>query len=178
MKHQGVKMTVTLFVICVVVAAAMAAVNGITAPIIAENDARQLNESLRAVLEAADTFEKQDTAGEDEVYVAKAAGEKAGVCVVCTVSGYGGDVKVLTGILPDGTVSGVQILSHSETAGLGANAAKPDFLNQYSGKTAGISVEKNSPGENGIQAISGATITSKAVTEAVNKALETAQAYL
>ena len=62
----------------------------------------------------------------------------------------------------------------SETAGLGANASKDSFLGQFVGKISGITVTKNAPAENEIKALTGATITSNAVTAAVNAAIEAA----
>ena len=176
MKNESLKMIVTLLVICVLIAGGMSVVNGITAPIIAQNDVEKLNSSLALVLDA-DTFTETDAEENVQVYLAKKGGEQVGVCVVCTETGYGGDVKVLVGVKADSTVTGVQILSHSETAGLGANAEKESFRTQYIGKTSGVSVVKNSPKDNEIQAISGATITSNAVTRAVNRAIEIAAQY-
>ena len=69
-------------------------------------------------------------------------------------------------------MTAIDILEHSETPGLGANSTKDEFKKRFKGKQAGIEVVKNSPKDNDIQAISGATITSKAVTRAVNAAIE------
>ena len=87
-------------------------------------------------------------------------------------SGYGGDIQITVGIASDGTVSGVSILSISETAGLGMKAAEPAFYEQYHGKqTEKFVVSKDGGEGEPIDALSGATITSRAVTEAVNAAL-------
>jgi len=87
--------------------------------------------------------------------------------------GYGGAVKVSVGITSEGQVNGSACLSISETAGLGMNATKPKFYEQYAGKTVeSFNVVKvPSSNDNDINAISGATITSRAVTAAVNAAL-------
>lgn len=87
--------------------------------------------------------------------------------------GYGGNVSVSVGIQSDGTVLGIAFLSLSETAGLGMNAQNPAFKDQFKGKTAeSLSVTKSgSAGDSEIDALSGATITSEAVTNAVNAAL-------
>ena len=73
----------------------------------------------------------------------------------------------------DGTVCGVELLSINDTAGLGMNATKSDFRDQFIGLVNGIKVMKNSsdPDNNEITALTGATITSQAVTDAVNAAL-------
>lgn len=87
--------------------------------------------------------------------------------------GYGGTIYMTVGLNADGTVHGVEITELSETAGLGMNAkAKPEFLEQFKQLSGKIGVAKNNRGENEIQALTGATITSRAVTLGVNTAIE------
>ena len=87
--------------------------------------------------------------------------------------GYGGAVTVSVGIQSDGTVNGIEFLTLAETAGLGMNAQKPEWKGQFAGKKADVfSVTKDgASSDDQINAISGATITSKAVTGAVNAAV-------
>lgn len=92
------------------------------------------------------------------------------VMKITTPEGYGGDITISMGLRKDGTVTGVEMLSISETAGLGMKAKEPAFRNQYNDKQV-EEFEVTKIGESGeqmIDAISGATITSKAVTDAVN----------
>jgi len=94
----------------------------------------------------------------------------------CTSKGYGGDIPLTVGIQSDGTVSGYSVLSISETAGLGMKAKDdPNWGKQFAGKKAdAFSVVKDGSGSGDdakIDAISGATITSKAVTGAMNSCL-------
>lgn len=107
----------------------------------------------------------------DEVCEVK--GGEAGYIVTATdKEGYGGDIKITVGITSDGTVSGISILSISETAGLGMKATEPVFYEQYEGKQTDRFVVSKDGGEGEpIDALSGATITSRAVTGAVNAAL-------
>ncbi|BDF33837.1 electron transport complex subunit G [Lachnospiraceae bacterium] len=107
----------------------------------------------------------------DEVCEVK--GGEAGYIVTATdKEGYGGDIKITVGITSDGTVSGISILSISETAGLGMKATEPVFYEQYEGKqTDRFVVSKDGGDGEPIDALSGATITSRAVTGAVNAAL-------
>ena len=170
MKNNIFTMTLTLVIIAVVVSVAMSYVNGITAPLIEANNAKKLNDSLAMVIDA-DEFPVLEENEEYTIYKAVKGGEVVGYCVKNASSGYGGDITLLTGIDKDLKVTGVELLSHAETAGLGANATKPEFKEQYKGKTENMVVVKNSPKDNDIVAISGATITSKAVTEGVNKAI-------
>ena len=82
---------------------------------------------------------------------------------------------MMTGISSEGEITGVVVLSHSETPGLGANAEKEDFRNQYkqAAPESGIEIVKyQTPAEGQIEAMTGATITTKAVTQAVNQAVE------
>lgn len=110
-----------------------------------------------------------------EVAVAKDSSGKDMGYVVSTISkeGYGGDIKVSVGILQDGTVTGIEILSISETAGLGMKAAEPEFKNQFSDKKVEqfAYTKTSEKGDDKIDALSGATITTNAVTNAVNSSL-------
>ena len=86
---------------------------------------------------------------------------------------YGGTVQLSVGLDEEGTILGVELLSINDTPGLGMKAQEPEFKNQYIGKNAeSLSVKKGGgAGETEIDSISGATITSSAVTNAVNAAL-------
>lgn len=165
--------TAVLLVICILVSAALAGTNLLTRDRIAEAAAQKAEESRMVVLPGAETFEEKDGhyAGLD------GSGNAVGYVFETEGKGYGGTVKVMTGINTDGNITGVVILSHSETPGLGANAEKESFREQYKQPVAnlagGISVVKfQTPKEGEIQAMTGATITSTAVTNAVNAAIE------
>lgn len=110
----------------------------------------------------------------NEVVEAKTNGETIGYVVTTTTSeGYGGEIQISVGILTDGTVNGVAILSIGETAGLGMKATEEEFYGQYAGKNVELfSVTKTgASADNEIDALSGATITSNAMTKAVNSAV-------
>lgn len=163
-----------LTAICVIVTLLLAVTNALTADKIAENAESKAAESRFKVLEA-DSYSQLDENG--LVFEAvNENGESAGVVVVTYASGYGGQIQVMTGITSDGRVSGVNILEMNETPGLGAKAKESSFLAQYKG-SAGSDMSVTKDGGS-IDAISGATITSRAVTQAVNEALETARPYL
>ena len=92
---------------------------------------------------------------------------------VTSRNGYGGDIKFTVGFLLDGTVTGISYLSISETAGLGMEATNSDFIKEFIGKKGGsFVVNKDNSGNlpNEIDAISGATITTRAITQGVNAA--------
>lgn len=174
-----IKVGLILFVITAVSALVLAAVNSMTAPVIAENEAKKQSEAMRTVLPDAKEFSDENLFEGIEnkvvsaVYEAKDEnGETAGYAVMANPNGYGGAISMVVGINPDMSVSGIDIISQSETAGLGAKCVNDDFKSQFGGKTAGITVSKNGGGENSIDAISSATITSNAVTSGVNASIE------
>ena len=103
-----------------------------------------------------------------------ASGETLGYAFTITDSeGYGGDIQFTMGVQNDGTLNGISILSISETAGLGMKATTDDFKNQFKDKN----VEKftytktGASSDDEIDAISGATITTNAMTNGVNAGL-------
>ena len=168
---------VVLFAICLVTSVLLAVTNNVTAPLIEIRQQETANAAMSLVLPSAKEFGETQTIKKDGVEYTYNIGknEKGDVTgyVFTTVSkGYGGDVSVMTGINTDGTVSAIETLELNETAGLGMKAAEDDFKNMYKGKSDQITVIKNvEPQGNQVKAITGATITSNAVTEAVNIAL-------
>jgi len=177
-----IKLGPILFLIVSVSTLALSLVNFVTKDIIAQKNIQLQDNARKNVLSEADRFEllnktieKDDSIG--DIYTAYSGNDTVGYCISVSVNGYGGLIDMIVGINEDLSVSGVNIISMSETAGLGANAQKEEFLSQYKNKTSDIKVVKSSGSEsNSINAISGATITSKAVTGGVNKAIETAKA--
>ena len=93
--------------------------------------------------------------------------------IITTPEGYGGDITLSLGVKNDGTLNGIEILSIGETAGLGMNATKDDFKNQFKDKKAEeFKVTKTgAQSEDEIDALSGATITSRAMVGGVNAGL-------
>jgi electron transport complex protein RnfG len=100
------------------------------------------------------------------------AGNHVGYVIKTLPGGYGGPLEVIVGITLDGTINGVRVGNHQETPGLGAKAKTVEFYGQYDGLSVGSPVEvikvDVTSGNNEIKAISGATITSVAVTNGVN----------
>lgn len=175
---EVIKPAAILFVICVAVSAALAGTNLLTADRIARAAAQKAEESRMVVLPEAEAFQASED-GTHYMGLSKEAPEGVVVGYVFETEskGYGGTVKVMTGINTEGNITGVIVLSHSETPGLGANAEKESFREQYKQPVAnnanGIQVVKfQAPAEGEIQAMTGATITSTAVTNAVNLAIE------
>ena len=167
------RLTLTLFLITTVVAGLLGLVNYMTADTIAEQIAQKAENAMRQVLEA-DGYEPLDVPEDSAVTAAYRAGDK-GYVVRVAPNGFGGAIDMMVGVDVSGAVTGVAIVSQSETASLGANCTREDFRAQFAGKTGSLSVSKDG-GE--IEALTGATVTSRAVTEGVNTALEFVQEVL
>ena len=167
---------VSLFLICVVVTALLALTNAVTAPKIDALAVETQEASKKQVLSSAASFSEEKQVEKDGVSYTyydglTSDGSVVGYVFVTSAKGYGGDISVMVGVLGDGTVAGVNILSINETAGLGMNAKNQSFLDQFLGKSGEIGVAKNNPSDTEIQALTGATITSRAMATAVNTAL-------
>lgn len=176
--HSILKPGITLFVIAAIAAGILGYVNAITAEPIAQQVQIAKDNAMKNVFPSAESFEEAaDYSPADGAAVksySKAldtSGSLLGYAVTAASKGYGGDVTLMIGIDTQGVVTGVNVTGHSETPGLGANAANPAFSDQFAGKSGELAVVKTVPGDNEIQAITSATITSKAVTLAVNEAL-------
>ena len=178
------KLGLNLLIISAVAALLLALTNSVTASTIAQRNEQANAEARKLVLESAQDFEQVKDVKTDnskgvevsEIYEAKdASGNTVGYTLKVLPSGYGGTIELMVGIdSANGQVSGINIVSNSETAGLGAKATDPEFSDQYKGKPLEeLSVLKNgTPGDTEIKAISGATITSTAVTNGVDAAIE------
>ncbi len=95
-----------------------------------------------------------------------------GYCVEVKTAGFGGDIELMVGYLADGSILGVDVVSHSETPGLGSKSADKGYLSAYKGQTGVLSADED------IDMISGASVTSKAVLAGVNRATEALAATL
>jgi len=162
-----------LFTICAVAAILLALTNEVTADIVARGDTERAELEQREFFPEALKFESGKAGLNGALYDYTAAfdkgGELLGYSFVTNARGYGGDISLICAVEADGVIKDVKILSINETPGLGMRAADESFLSQYEGKKGKITL---SSGENGVDAISGATVTSRSITQAVNIALE------
>ena len=169
-----VKLTLTLLIISAVVACLLGLTNYITEEKIADINAQKTAASMQEVLPADSYTTVEYTGSEANVAAVHQAGD-AGFVVEVTPAGFGGAIDMVVGVSNDGTVTGVAIVKMSETSGLGANAATESYRSQYVGLSGTLAVTKDG-GE--IDALTGATITSRAVTDGVNAALRVAAELL
>ncbi len=157
-----VKPILVLTVICLFISAALAFTNQKTAPIIEEAERIKAEQARKEVLQDADSFTLVEITGApstvSEIYKAE---NGAGYVVVLTTKGYGGDIKLICGIDKDGKITDTNTLSQSETKGLGTKITQPEFRGQFNGKDSSLE---------GVEAISGATISSKPYINAIKDA--------
>lgn len=173
-----------LCAITAVSALLLSAVNSVTAPVIEKNETEKTQNAMENVMSDADFFVPIDFTPAEEyesvsgIYEAKQKPDKTiGWCVLASPNGYGGAVNMIVGVGSDMKVTGVDIVSQSETAGLGSKSTEPEFRGQFVGKGKIDKVVKSGAGENEIDAITSATITSKAVTKGVNEAIAASEHF-
>ena len=191
----------SLFAITLVAGALLAGVYAITKGPIAKAEQEARAQAYSAVFKNAAAFETDDAltaavknadealenAGfggaslSDALYVKDANGKTVGCVMTLGGNGYGGVINFTLGVTLDGKITGISILAHSETVGLGSKCTDESFYGQFADKpaTPTFTVVKGGAGEvDEIDAISGATVTSRAVTEAVNAGVWFAQEYM
>lgn len=164
--------TIALFLVALIATLALAVVNMITKDKIAEQDRAAAEEARQSVMKDATTFTEKKSGDITYYEATDGSGTLVGYVFTCAgdKKGYGGAVEVTVGVDPNGVVTGIVPGDLSnETPGLGQNASKDSFTKQFVGKSGTLAVSKDG-GE--IQALTSATITSRAVTSGVNKALE------
>ena len=161
-----------LFLLAAIAGLALGLTNMVTAGAIQEQQIKAAEAARKAVLPAAETFtEATAPEGMKDAFAGyDASGALVGKTGTIVTKGYGGEIEITVGIDRNGAVTGVSVggSSFAETAGLGARAKEPWFMEQFIGKAAPIAIAKDG-GE--IDAITSATITSRAVTNAVDDAV-------
>lgn len=174
--NEIVRLAAILFAFAAVTALLLGLVNGITAPRIAEISAENTRLAMNAVLPYDGDYVPVEYPGDDGTVTGVYQAGDEGYVVQLNVSGSQGMIEMVVGVKTDGTVSGVGITGHAETPGLGAIAAASTdagvaFREQFVGTTGNLTVNKDG---GTIDAITGSTVTSRAVTNGVNSAVEAA----
>lgn len=175
---------IVLTSISVIIAGILAVTNNFTAPVIAKNSEKATNDALSVVVPSALEFKivekDEESTNENDIYIAYSDdGKETGYAVSVSPLGFGGNIDIIVGFSLDKTITGVEIVNSSETPGLGSKASDKEFKEQFLDKKPPLNVVKNEKaGENTISAISGATITSKAVTSGINTAMTELNNYL
>ncbi len=167
---------IMLFIIALVCTALLAGTNMLTKDRIADLAVQASTEAKAAVMSDADSFSEEKTVnveGEDITYydALDESGAVIGYVFNTNAKSYGGDISCMVGVSIDtNKITGVKLTTINDTPGLGMKATAEDFLSQYIDREGNIGVNKNTSTDTEIKAITSATITSKAVTTAVNKA--------
>ena len=173
------KLAAILFAIVFVCSLLLALCNNLTEGRIQKLRIKEENEARVQVLSDAKEFKKVNASADVlEAYVGTDAdGNTVGFCFKVAPSGFGGKITMMVGVDTDCKVTGVKITDMAETPGLGAKASEEEWISQFKSKADEISVVKTGNAKDSeINAISGATITSKAVANGVNIALKQAKA--
>ncbi len=163
-----IKMALILMIICAVVSAVLGAVNMITAPVIADIAAAKTAAAYNEVLPSAGDYEPVDYTDGNVTAVAKCA---EGTVVEVSISGSQSMLALAIGVDNDGAITGVSVIDHGETPGLGAKSTEAEWRAQFVGQTSGLALDKKG-GE--VAPLTGATITSQAIVDACQIAIDTA----
>lgn len=182
MKNNFVKLSLVLFIISAVSAGALAFLNDFTKEIIAANDAKASMDPavIQAVMPGAtmfkdledkaiiDTIKSENAKFVDLKNAVDNSGNVLGYVVrtLSTIPGYGGDIEMFVGITPDGKISGLNVLAHQETSGLGSKVTEPQFKDQFVGKDATKEIT-----DGDYDALTGATKSSVSFSSGVNNAI-------
>lgn len=168
-----IKITLVLLLISSLTATLLAFVNNMTVDVIAKNTEAERNAAIVEIFSEMSSTESLSIDLPDTVNAAYSVldrdGGVIGYCVDANGYGYGSDpINILVGLGVDGKVVEVKIISHSETPGLGSKATLPDFLDQFKGRDGALKVKKDG---GDIDAVAGATVSSRAITAGVSAAL-------
>ncbi len=163
--------TVVLFIICLVISAALSVTYQATAPQIEKINKETADAARLEVLPEADSFtavEGDLPEGVSEYYIAD---NDSGVVVTTQTRSFGGTITVMVGIDSDGVITGVRVTDHSDTPGLGTKAHDPDYLTQYQGLTETENAD-NIKKDDQVDEVTGATVSSNAIYHCVNYAVD------
>jgi electron transport complex protein RnfG len=177
------KLTVVLTIICSAAATALALVYNLTKEPIAYQQRLKRLAAIRAVQPDYDNEPDKDfvdiktnhgakgNEGLTRFYITKKGSANTGVVFSVSAVGYGGPIGLMVGINPEGTISGIQILNHTETPGLGAKITEEKFVHQFNSKNLSNTnwALKKDGGE--LDQITGATISPRAVVNALHRGL-------
>ncbi|MBI4845469.1 MAG: RnfABCDGE type electron transport complex subunit G [Candidatus Omnitrophica bacterium] len=164
------KLIGVLLIIAAVCGLALALIYGQTSLIIEKQKQLALNESCKAVLPA-DNYRQMPENG--SFYEALNSESKiVGWCLKTQTKGYGGTIQLLVGVDQGKSITGIKVLEHNETPGLGSRMTEDSFLGQFKAKKLNNLELTKIKSEDKIQAIAGATISSRAVTEGVFRDIE------
>lgn len=175
--NATIKNAIILCVISLIAAFLLSFVNGITSDVIKQNIIKKQEVAFRQIFTEADSFDIVEIEEENPFDVSGAFTSLKnnvieGYLFNVSTTGYGGVINMVIGVNADGSIKGLQLIGHTETKGLGTSAEE-GFLSQYIDRNVeAFEVVSGTPSSDvQVEAISGATVSSKAVTAGVNNAL-------
>ncbi len=181
---EMLNLSIRLAVICAVAAVLLSQIASLTAEPIRLAEEKVAMEAVQSVLPVFDNAPGDDVVllnvnGEPrKFYVGKTGGAPSGVAFeASTQLGYSGEMVIMMGVTAQGMVNGVRVLKHAETPGLGANYDDGDLLTGwYKGRDIGSSWKVRNDGGD-LDVLTGATVTARALADAVQNGLKTFQQY-
>lgn len=173
--NSMLKIAMNLAITCFVAGAIIAGTFTLTHETAHSQTIKAKNDAMKELVKDADTFKPVD--GKDGWYSAVKGGKVIAYVVPAEGKGYGGSIQMLAAVGSDGKAIDYKVLKHAETPGLGDRMVEPKFRNQFAGKEAKDMEVVKVPTDKNIQAMTGATISSRAVTKAIKEAVENVAAY-
>lgn len=174
-----INMVVVLFLVTAIAGLALGSAYNLTKEPIEIAKQAKLNDAIKAVLPEFDQIEKvkvPDADGSDSLqfYVATKDGKAVGTAIdTYTMKGFSGLIKLMIGFLPDGSIYDISVLEHKETPGLGSKMSDPKFKDQFKGINPATFVLKVKKDKGDVDAITAATISSRAFCDAAQRAYDT-----
>jgi Na+-translocating ferredoxin:NAD+ oxidoreductase subunit G len=165
---QIAKLSIILMLFSATAGGFLAGVYKLTKPHIDFQRKKEEKEALAFVFPLAEKFEKK----ENNYYCYNKKNKLMGYVIKATAKGYGGKIIILAGVTTKKEITGIKILEHQETPGLGANITLPFFYEQFTDKRLSDLIVVKQKNAKNILSITGATISSRAVTDSVKKTIE------
>jgi len=176
-KYSIFQIAINLTVACFISGAIIAATYFITAPVAVKSAAKIKTDAMKSLVSDAQKFDP--VKNKADWFTAEKDGKIIAYVVPAESKGYGGAIKMLVSVTPKGKIIDYDILVSKETPGLGDNASKKPFESQFEGKkVADLVVVKDATKVNNIQAMTGATISSRAVTKGIKEAVEQVSQFI
>src|SRR5512135_2686783 len=169
-----VKITMNLVIICALAGVILSATWALTDPVKVQKEAQEREAALKSLIPQADSIKEVkdivSSGKEGKIYKATAKGQTIGYVVLAYTKGYSSFISMLVAVNPDYKLIAIEILDHKETPGLGDQIDKDWFKRQFKGKAEENLIVIKGETDTDIQAISGATISSRAVTRGAKEA--------
>jgi len=169
------RITLNLAITCFISGVIIAGAYAITEPVAAAERVKAKNDAMKALAKDAESFEPID--GKEGWHAAIRDGKVIAYIVPTSGKGYAGVIEMLAAVTPEGKAMDFSVLKHSETPGLGDKMLVPKFRKQFAGKEVKDMEVVKVPTDKNIQALTGATITTRAVTNGMRQAVEEVAAY-